>query len=110
PPSPQEPTEQAPEITPVSEPSSMPPEALESPRNSDNVITVNNDNPPLNEPEPISQKPESSSEIPETKTSQPQTAQTPVNEPLTQNKSSLARELLTKARNAIQFRKRKKLD
>ena len=38
----------------------------------------------------------------------PQTAQTPVNEPL--NKSSLARQLLVTARNAIQFRKRKKLD
>ena len=48
-----------------------------------------------------------------------QTGQIPVNEPfdsaqdlrpLTQPKSSLARELLIKARNAIQFRKRKKLD
>jgi len=38
----------------------------------------------------------------------PQTAQIPVNEPLV--KQSFARELLIKARNAIQFRKRKKLD
>jgi hypothetical protein len=37
-----------------------------------------------------------------------QTAQTPVNEPL--RKTSLARELLITARNAIQFRKSKKLD
>ena len=58
-------------------------------------------------------------------TSEPQTAQTPVNEPLAEpetsqneqakpvsvnSKSSLARELLITARNAIQFRKRKKLD
>ncbi len=40
-----------------------------------------------------------------------QTAQIPVNEPLeTKPKASLARELLITARNAIQFRKRKKLD
>jgi|ERR1035437_3195218 hypothetical protein len=42
--------------------------------------------------------------------SEPSTAQTPVNEPLTQNKQSLAQQLLITARNAIQFRKRKKLD
>ena len=49
---------------------------------------------------------------------EPKTAQTPVSEPLaeqsepiqTQSKSSLARQLLITARNAIQFRKRKKLD
>ena len=56
---------------------------------------------------------------------EPQTAQTPVNEPLenetetsneqakpvsVNSKSSLARQLLISARNAIQFRKRKKLD
>jgi len=70
-------------------------------------------------PEPI---PES------TQTPKSETAQTPVNEPLasepeikseplkpepqtfSQPKISLARELLVKARNAIQFRKRKKLD
>ena len=39
---------------------------------------------------------------------EPGTAQVPVNEPL--SKSSLARQLLITARNAIQFRKRKKLD
>ena len=58
-------------------------------------------------------------------TPEPQTAQIPVNEPLAEpetsqneqakpvsvnSKSSLARELLITARNAIQFRKRKKLD
>jgi len=45
-------------------------------------------------------------EIP--KSQEPQTAQIPVNEPLV--KISLARELLIKARNMIQSRKRKKLD
>ncbi len=43
--------------------------------------------------------------------SQPETPQIPVNEPLeSKSKPSLARELLIQARNAIQFRKRKKLD
>ena len=41
---------------------------------------------------------------------EPSTAQIPVNEPLTQNKVSLAHQLLITARNAIQFRKRKKLE
>ena len=41
---------------------------------------------------------------------EPQTAQILVSEPLTQDKPSLARQLLISARNAIQFRKRKKLD
>ncbi|KKU58550.1 MAG: Cell surface glycoprotein 1 [Parcubacteria group bacterium GW2011_GWA2_47_12] len=67
-------------------------------------------------PEPVSEP----AEVPE-----PRTAQIPVNEPLEnetetsneqakpvreQSKSNLARELLITARNAIQFRKRKKLD
>ena len=53
-------------------------------------------------PEPVSEP----VEAPE-----PQTAQIPVNEPLERKpKSSFARELLITARNAIQFRKRKKLD
>ena len=42
---------------------------------------------------------------------EPKTAQTPVNEPLERkSKSSFARQLLISARNAIQFRKRKKSD
>jgi hypothetical protein len=69
-------------------------------------------------PPALEQKPEPSL-TPETPPTSPETgtAQTPVNEPLpaqpepiTQNKSSLARQLLISARNAIQFRKRKKLD
>jgi len=99
PPSPQEPTEQAPEITPVSEPSTMPPEAPEASRNREN------------EPEAIRPEPETSPEIEEKSASQRETAQIPVNEPLeNKSKSSLARQLLISARNAIQFRKRKKLD
>ncbi len=108
--SPQEPTEQAPEITPISEPSDVPSEALESPRNSESAIPVNNANGAENEPEPIRPESESSPEIEDNRTSKPETAQTPVNEPLVKQKSSLARELLISARNAIQFRKRKKLD
>jgi len=125
PPSPHEPTEPAPENTAHSEPSSMPPEATESPRNSDNAVPVNNDNSAQNEPEAVSPESESSPEIPKTQASESQTAQIPVNEPLEEpetsrseqakpvsvnSKSSLARQLLITARNAIQFRKRKKLD
>ncbi len=125
PPSPQEPTEQAPEITPVSTSPDLPPEALESPGNADSAIPVNNDNSPQNEPEAIKPEPETSPEIEENRTSKPETAQIPVNEPLEEqeisqseqakpvrevSKKSLARELLITARNAIQFRKRKKLD
>lgn len=108
--SPQEPTEQAPEITPVSASPDMLPEAPEALRNSESAIPVNNANGAENEPEAISPEPETGPEIEEKQASQPQTAQTPVNEPLTKPKSSFTRELLTKARNAIQFRKRKKLD
>ena len=82
------------------------------------AIPVNNDNRAQNEPEVISPESESSSEIEKKEASKPETAQTPVNEPLapepepiqTKSKSSLARQLLITARNAIQFRKRKKLD
>ncbi len=123
--SPKEPTEQGTENTAHSEPSTMPPEAPEAHRNSDNAIPVNNDNSIQNEPEVTSSKSESSSEIEEKPASRSETAQTPVNEPLknetetsneqakpvsVNSKSSLARQLLITARNAIQFRKRKKLD
>jgi len=68
-------------------------------------------------PPALEQKPEPSL-TPETPPTSPETgtAQTPVNEPLpaqpepiTQNKSSLARQLLISARNAIQFRKERNL-
>lgn len=113
--SPQGPTEQAPEITPVSEPSTMPPEAPEAPRNSESAIPVNNANGAQNEPEAVRPESNEPPEMPENQaSSEPrtsQTAQTPVNEPLENKpKSSLVRQLLISARNAIQFRKRKKLD
>lgn len=115
--------------TTVSEPSNMPSEPLESPRNADISVSLNNDNTEnisnpaqntdntkpveINETEEISES---------AQTSETRTAQIPVNEPLasepepipvfqvSQPKASLARELLVKARNMIQFRKRKKLD
>ncbi len=133
--SPQEPMADAP-IPPMnSEPTEVPSGALESSPNDFSMKS--NDIPPLdstpteaengskteekqaeNEPknEPVSEPVESP---------EPQTAQIPVNEPLenetktsneqakpvsVNSKSSLARELLITARNAIQFRKRKKLD
>ncbi len=105
--SPQEPIEPTPENTAHSEPSTMPSEALEASQNSDGAIPLNNDNSTKNEPGAT--MPESS-QVHETSENQgsplPQTAQIPVNEPL----RSKARELLIQARNAIQFRKRKKLD
>jgi len=122
-----------------SEPSNTPPEAPESPKNEDIPVSLNNDNPknePVSTPVPEEAKPEElptetgkTEEISEpAQTSETRTAQIPVNEPFTpepeikseplkpeletfpQPKISLARELLVKARNAIQFRKRKKLD
>ncbi len=114
PPSPQEPTEPASENGAHSEPSTMPSEALEAPRNSESAIPVNNNNSAQNEPETIRPESDKAPEMPENQDfpdSKPVTAQTPVNEPLEKKpKSSLARELLITARNAIQFRKRKKLD
>src|SRR3990167_8469424 len=132
--SPQEPTEPAPENTAHSEPSDALPE---SPESSPNDFSVkSNDIPPSNStlteaenelkteekqaenkpnPEPVPEP----MEAPEL-----ETAQTPVNEPLEKSepepekekprisylKSQKAGELLVLARNAIQFRKRKKLD
>ena len=121
PPSPQEPIADTPVSTTDSEPVFMPPEAPESPKNADIPVSLNNDNlqnEPIFTPSPEEVKPEESPAeggkvegISEpVQTSETQTAQIPVNEPLTQNKQSLARQLLISARNAIQFRKRKKLD
>ena len=135
--SPQEPTEQGTENTAHSEPSEALPEALESSPNdfplkstdippSNSTITEPGNEPKTDEkqaenepnPEPVSEP----LEAPET-----ETPQIPVNEPLEQQKleepepekekprisylkSQKAKELLIMARNAIQFRKRKKLD
>jgi len=114
-------------------------EPLEPPKNADIPVSLNNtnaENTSVLTPSPEEAKPE---ELPAEggktegitlispeplQTSETRTAQIPVNEPLTsepeplkpkpeifsQPKISLAREFLNKARNAIQFRKRKKLD
>ena len=133
--SPQEPTEPAPINTAYSEPSDAPPEAPESSPSdfemkstdiplSDSIPTEAEEEPKIEEKqaqnEPIAEPVSEPNQAPE-----PQTAQTSVNEPLekpeiSQNeqakpvsensKSSLARQLLISARNAIQFRKRKKLN
>ncbi len=149
PPSPQEPVANIPIDTMGSEPSNMPPEAPETPKNADIPVSLNNDNPQntsISTPSPEEPKPKElpveggkTEEISEpAQNSETRTAQIPVNEPLNpkpeplefapvsapqpqpvsapvfvepqQNKISLARELLVKARNMIQFRKRKKLD
>jgi hypothetical protein len=135
PPSPQEPTVDTP-IPPIdSESAEVPSEVPEASREgfSDESSNIPPSNSTLTEAE-NEQKPEEKSaqnesnsgpiSEPET-TSKEGTAQIPVNEPLekpetSQNeqakpvsvnsKSSLARQLLITARNAIQFRKRKKLD
>ena len=135
PPSPQEPTADAPIPLMDSEPAEVPSEAPEASRDgfSDESSNIPPSNSTLTEvaneqkteekqaenepsPEPVSERAE---------VLEPETAQIPVNEPLekpetSQNeqakpvrensKPSLARELLITARNAIQFRKRKKLD
>jgi hypothetical protein len=116
----------------------MPPEPPESPKNADIPVSLNNDNPentPVLTENPEVSKPTESGSIeaenlkvePISKpvqTPEAGTAQIPVNESLaskpeplksesetfSQPKISLARELLVKARNMIQFRKRKKLD
>ena len=139
PPSPQELNEQVFINTTGSEPSNIPPEAPESPKNADIPVSLNNDNPqnePVSTPSTEETKPEEvpaesgkTEGIPESaQVLETRTAQIPVNEPFTpeleikseplkpepeifsQPKISLARELLVKARNMIQFRKRKKLD
>ena len=120
----QNPTENnpAPDSSPTtaSDPSNMSPEAPEAPGDG---FTHESTNTPLDttnteiskaENELKTEKPEnmdSSASEPSAEAeakADSQTAQTPVNEPLA--KPSLARELLIKALNAIQFRKRKKLD
>ena len=122
PPSPEEPTADMPINTTGSEPVNMPSEPLESPRNADIPVSLNNDNPentPISTENPEVAKPAESGSLEvenpkiepisePIKASEPSTAQIPVNEPLV--KISLARELLIKARNMIQSRKRKKLD
>jgi len=88
--------EKSEEILPVSS------EPLQTPETRTAQIPVNEPLKP--EPEPIKSEPVSASQP------QQQSAPAPVFIEPQQNKISLARELLIKAKNAIQFRKRKKLD
>jgi len=120
---PQEPTEPAPLNTTVSEPTEALPEAPES--SPSDFEMKSTDIPPsdsaLSEQENTEEKPvenEAKSE-PISESPEPPTAQIPVNEPLGEKeekprisylKSQKLNELLVSARNAIQFRKRKKLN
>ena len=134
-----EPSSPLPINTMGSEPLNVSLEVPESPRNADIPISLNNDNSqnePISTPSPEEAIPleptdmranpasNGTSEPSVESVLEPRTAQTPVNEPLEEpetsneqakpvrenSKRSLARELLIAARNAIQFRKRKKLD
>ena len=138
-----EPSSSLPINTMGSEPSNMPPEAPESPINTDIPASLNNDNPentPIYTPSPEELK---SEEIPAeggkteeilktTEASENGTAQMVGNDPLKSESQPLSDpaqtkaeatpppamqtsrnrvfELLSKAKDAIQFRKRKKLD
>ena len=121
----QETAETIPQDTSVNMGSSTPgtpPEAINAPADVSPLEVVNNTTPPdtENKAEIVEngQNTENILENQETKESskteeipksqEPQTAQMPVNEPLV--KISLARELLIKARNISQSRKRKRLD
>ena len=135
PPSPQEPTADASILPMDSEPANAPSEALESSPNdfsvksndipSSNSTPIEAVNEQKTEEKSIPNEPNSEPVSEPVQTIEPSTAQIPVNEPLEnetetsneqakpvreQPKSNLARQLLTLARNAIQFRKRKKLD
>ena len=108
PPSPQEPIPDAP-IPPMdSVPAKVPPVAPESPMEAESAIPVNNDNglvsPENSQIERTAQTENPSVNEPVPEASTQQTAQIPVIEPF----AKLS--LLAKAREAIQFRKRKKLE
>ena len=127
PPSPQEPTEPVPEITPVSASVDMPPEAPESSINIDNAVPVNNANPEnelVSTQNPLEMKPEESplsaplpEEIPPVlsepmKAPETRTAQIPVIEPLpviTSTKLS-QKDLWKRFLDKVQIGKRKKLE
>ena len=131
PPSPQEPTEPAPENTAYSEPSVMPSEPLESPRDSADAIPVNNDNSPINELEPIRPESGEAQKVPENQASpsaesesseaDKPTAQKLVFEPLAEttpkevspvsSKPKLSqKDLWRRFLDKVSFGKRKKLD
>ncbi len=124
PPSPQEPTEQVSENTPHSEPSNMPPEAPEAPTDGfapeSTNSAINKGDAEISQPENEPKSPEtqdSSSAESESVEADKPTAQMGRNEPLgessqtqTQAPKNSVREILAKAQQVIQFRKRKKLD
>jgi hypothetical protein len=119
PPSPQEPTEPAPENTAHSEPSAMPSEPLESPRDSADVIPVNNDNEAENNIESVRSESGEAQKVPENQASpsaesesveaDKPTAQIPVFEPLASSKPS-QRDLWQRFLAKVGLGKRKKLD
>ena len=125
--SPKEPTEPAPINTAHSEPTNAPPEALESSPNDFSVKS--NDIPPSDstpteaEKEPKTEEKQAENNpnpepVPEPmEAPEPETAQMGRNEPLGESSQvqtpapkNSVREILAKAQQVIQFRKRKKLD
>jgi len=101
--------------TPTSEPLETKIETNEIPENTEiptsKPVSTGTAQIPGNElltpkPEPLKSEPEPS----QVSTSQPQPTPVPVFVPPQEDKKSIARSLLTKALNTIQFRKRKKLD
>ena len=107
----QEPTPEAPIPPSTSEQASMPLVAPESPWEAESAVPVNIDNEPVSPVEPENQASEQTAQIEEVEENKPvsaapiqATAQMPVIEPL----AKLG--LLAKAREMIQFRKRKKLE
>ena len=103
-----EPTEPTPTSSSTSEEVAVPPVAPESPTEAESAIQVNNDNTQSSPEEPALEQTAQTENLgvnePVSVISQAQTAQIPVNEPF----AKLS--LLAKAREAIQFRKRKKLE
>ena len=107
----QEPTPKAPVPTASSESTPMSPQAPESPTEAESAVPVNNDNGQISLIEPENPAPEQTAQTenpsvnePISEAPQTSTAQIPVNEPFAKQS------LLVKAREAIQFRKRKKLE
>ena len=103
-----EPTEPVPITSSTLEYVEVPPVAPESPREAESAVLVNNDNTQIEPEKPIpeqtAQTENSSVNEPVSVIPEPPTAQTVVTEPF----AKLS--LLAKAREAIQFRKRKKLE
>jgi hypothetical protein len=129
--SPQEPTELASENTAHSEPSTMPPDALESPRDSADAVPVNNDNQVQNEPEAVRPESGEAQKVPENQDytsaesesieADKPTAQKPVFEPLVEtipkevslvsSKPKLSqKDLWRRFLDKVSIGKRKKLD